>query len=190
MSRMVNAVRRMAAEQDAQQGQNRFATVQSVDPARHLARVMLQPEGVLTGWLPIGTMAAGAGWGITAALTPGQQVFVSPDSGDGQHGVILCAVHSEASAPSVAFSNATETGDGTPAQPGELLLRHALGACIRLCADGTIYMQGTVNIRGDLHVQGDVFDQIGKLDGLRQHYNQHTHQAPNGPTGRPTPLDP
>lgn len=190
MTHLANAIRRMAAEQDATQGQNRFAVVQSVDPNKHVARVMLQPEHVLTGWLPILTVAAGPGWGMAAQLTPGQQVLVTPDSGDGQHGVILGAVHSEASAPPVAYSGTRETGTGTPAQPGEWMVRHVSGSCIRLCNDGSIYMQGNINIRGNLHVEGDVSDRIGQLDGLRQHYNQHTHQAPNGPTGRPTPLDP
>ena len=190
MSSMANAIRRMAAEQDAGLGQNRFGTVQSVDPVRHMAKVLLQPEEVLTGWLPIVTTAAGAGWGMTAALTAGQQVFVAADSGDGQHGVILGAVHSSAAMPGKAFSTTTENGNGTPAQPGEFLLRHASGSCLRLCADGTVYIQGDVNIRGNLHVEGNVSDLIGTLDGLRQHYNLHKHMAPNGQTGLPVAQDP
>ena len=190
MNQMANAIRRMAAQQDAGLGQNRFGTVQSVDPVLHLAKVLLQPEEVLTGWLPIVTTTAGAGWGITAALTAGQQVFVAADSGDGQHGVILGAVHSSAAMPGVAYSNTTETGDGTPAQPGEILLRHASGACLRLCADGTVYIQGDVNIRGNLHVEGDLSDRTGMLNGLRQHYNTHRHSAPGGTTGFPYSQDP
>ena len=185
-----NAMRRIAAQQDAGMGQGRFGIVQSVDAAQHMVRVTIKPEGVVTGWLPVVTMAAGPGWGMNIGLTPGQQVYVASDSGDGQHGVVLGAVHSQASLPPKTYSANAETGDGTPAQPGEVVIRHASGACIRLCADGSIYMQGPVNIRGDLHVQGDVFDKIGRLDGLRQHYNTHTHQAPNGATGAPTPLDP
>ena len=53
MTHMMNAMRRVAAQQDAGIGQNRFGIVQSVDPVRHLAKVMLQPDAVLTGWLPI-----------------------------------------------------------------------------------------------------------------------------------------
>ena len=51
MDRFLNAVKAHAGALDRGQGQPRFATVASVDPARYAARVSLQPEGVLTGWV-------------------------------------------------------------------------------------------------------------------------------------------
>jgi len=53
MDRFLNVLKAHASALDRAQGQPRFALVASVDPARYAARVTLQPEGVLTGWLPI-----------------------------------------------------------------------------------------------------------------------------------------
>lgn len=156
MDRLLNALKRQAAAQDAQGGQPRFGVVTSVDPLAGTARVQLQPDGVLTGWLPILSPWAGAGWGMSCPPSPGDQVLVLPQEGDAEHGAVVARVWS-ASAPAPA----------TPA--GELWLTHRTGSFIRLLNNGT------VSIKGDLHVQGQLFDQHGSLDGLRQHFNQHRH---------------
>ncbi len=178
--RFMNAMRRQAAQQDASSGQPRWGTVANVDSANQLARVLLQPDGVLTGWLPIASAGAGPGWGVVSIPTAGQQAFVIPDGGDAQHGVIVGFGHSTASAPPKVPSAAAGDGNSpSNGQPGETLLVHASGACIRLCADGTIYIRAPqVNIDGDLHVSGDVFDRKdahGTLQTLRAAHNQHHH---------------
>ena len=53
MDRLLNAIKAHSGAQDAAAGQPRFGTVTSVDPAAATARVQLQPDGVLTGWLPV-----------------------------------------------------------------------------------------------------------------------------------------
>ncbi len=156
MQRFVNAMKAHAAALDAARGQPRFATVVSVDPARHAARVNLQPEGVLSGWLPVLSPWVGAGWGMACAPQPGQQVLVLPQDGEAEHGVVAGMAWSDANA--------------APAAPvGELWLVHQSGSFLKLLNDGT------VRINGDLHVQGDVYDRHGSLDRLRGHYNAHTH---------------
>ena len=64
MDQLLNALKAQSAAQDATAGQPRFGVVSSVDPATGTARVQLQPEGVLTGWLPVLSPWVGAGWGI------------------------------------------------------------------------------------------------------------------------------
>lgn len=163
MDRFLNAIKRHAAAQDAQGGQPRFGLVTSVDPAAGTARVALQPEGVLTGWLPFLSPWVGAGWGMSCPPLPGDQVLVLPQEGDAEHGVIMGRGWS-ASAPAPA----------TPA--GELWLTHRSGSFLRLLNDGT------VSVKGDLHVQGQIFDRHGSLDGLRQNYNQHRHSVQKNQT--------
>lgn len=167
MDRLLNALKAQAASLDRSLGQPRFGVVASVDPARYAARVSLQPEGVLTGWLPVLSAWAGAGWGAVCLPAPGDQVLVVPQEGDAEHGVIVGACYSDAVRAPVA-----------PA--GELWLVHRSGAALQLCNDGT------VRIAGDLHVAGDVYDRQGSLARLRGHYDAHTHASLSSP---PHPQD-
>ena len=98
---------------------------------------------------------------------PGDQVLVLAQEGDAEHGVVVGG----------CFSDRRPAPAGAV---GELVLRHASGAVLRLANDGT------VRITGDLHVSGRVFDGHGALDTLRIHYNQHGHASLSGP---PSPQD-
>ena len=172
MHRFLNVLKAQSAALEAGRGRPRFATVVSVDPARHAARVALQPEGVVTGWLPVLSPWVGAGWGMAVPPMPGQQVLVLPQDGEGDQGVVVGGAWSDA-AP-------------TPGAPvGELWLVHQSGSFIKLVGDGT------VQINGDLHVNGDVYDRHGSLDRLRGNYNAHTHPDPQGGvTGTTSNPDP
>ncbi len=171
MDRLINAMKGFSGSQDASAGQPRFGKVTSVDPANGTVRVQLQPEGILTGWLPLLSPWVGNGWGLSAPPGVGDQVFVLPQEGDAEHGVVVGRAWSE-----------TSVVPNTPV--GELWITHKSGSFLRLRNDGTI------SIRGDLHVDGEVYDRHGSLDQLRSHYNQHTHSDPQGgTTSLPTPQD-
>ncbi len=171
MERFLNAMKGQAGALDQGQGQPRFGTVASVDPQHYTARVTLQPEGVLSGWLPILSAWIGNGWGMVALPSPGDQVLVIAQEGQADHGVIVGR----------AFSDQAQ-----PPQPaaGEFWLVHQSGSFLKLASDGT------VRINGDLHVAGDVYDAKGSLDRLRQHYDAHTHtDSRGGGTSNPNPQD-
>lgn len=174
MRRLSNAVKAHAAGLDAQAAAPRYGTVQSVNAADCNVRVLLQPEGVLSGWLPVLMPALGPGWGVVALPAVQQQVLVLAEYDDAESGVVVGAA---ASQPSPAPSAASLPGGAvTPAQPGEVLLVGAAGAVVRLCADGTIYLQAPlVRVAGDLMVQGEVSDRHGSLDRLRGCYDAHVH---------------
>ena len=53
MERLLNVIKQYAGGLDQGGGQPRFGIVTSVNPAAATARVTLQPEGVLSGWLPV-----------------------------------------------------------------------------------------------------------------------------------------
>ena len=167
MQRLLNALKAQAGALDQGAAQPRFAVVTSVDPSTATARVTLQPEGVLSGWLPVLTPWAGNGWGLVCLPSPGDQVLVVAQEGHSDHGVIVGAAFSATASPPAAPS-------------GELWLVHQSGSFIKLVADGSI------QIKGDLHVAGDVYDSEGSLNRLRQHYDAHTHPGVSGP---PSPQD-
>ncbi|MDD2860413.1 MAG: phage baseplate assembly protein V [Acidiphilium sp.] len=166
-----NAVKARAAALDGLSGQARFGVVASFDTAAYAARVMMQPENLLSGWLPVLTSWVGGGWGMAAPLSPGDQVLVLGQEGDSEQAVVLGRVWSSADAP--------------PATPvGEFWLVHQSGSFIKLRNDGTIAMQAsTVSIEGNLMVSGEISDlggQHGSVDALRQGYDGHVHPDPQG----------
>lgn len=167
MERLMNALKAQAGALDQTRGQPRLALVTSVDPATATARVTLQPEGVLSGWLPIATAWSGAGWGLTCPPTPGDQVLVLPQEGDAEHGIIVARLFSASQPPPQAPS-------------GEFWVVHQSGSSLKLLNDGT------VRIKGDLRVEGDVYDMHGPLSALRTHYDQHRHASAGS---LPSPQD-
>lgn len=169
--RLSNAIKSHAASLDQSSGQVKFGTVTSVNSQKGTARVLIQPEKVLSGWLPVLSQWVGNGWGMVCPPNPGDQVLLVPQEGDVEQGIIIGRSFSTTQMPPVA-----------PA--GEFWLMHQGGSFFKLCNDGTI------RINGDVHVQGDVYDQHGPLSGLRAHYNSHTHSVPpNETTSAPSPLD-
>lgn len=207
-----------AASQVLQQvGQNRWGVVKSVrkSDTGYMARLMIQPEGVMTGWLPVLSPMVGAGWGLVSPPAVDMQAFVASDTGDGHHGVILGMAYSTSNMPPVPHSAFDQT-DGTPVDQGEIVLVSKSGAVLRLCDDGTIHIKGDVRIDGNLTVdktitsrngdiiaskgniiatqaditaqKGNVSDTHGSLDRLRQHYDTHTHGGNGGwPTAQQDP---
>ena len=156
MDRLLNTLKAQGASQDQAAGVPRFGTVSSVDPATATARVMLQPEGVLTGWLPLLSPWVGNGWGLVCSPSPGDQVLVLPQEGDAEHGLIVAACWSSKATPPAA-------------PPGEFWLVHRSGSSLKLQNDGAVH------VNGDLHVAGDVYDSHGSMTALRAHYNTHVH---------------
>ncbi len=161
MQRLRDAIRTQAGMVGRTLGQPRFGTITSFNLDDYTARVKLQPEGIVTGWLPVLSSWTGSGWGMVCPLAAGDQVLVLPQEGDTEHGIIIGRAYSKASPPPKAAT-------------GELWIVHASGCCLKLKADGT------VAITGDLHVLGDVYDTHGSLSRLRGIFNSHTHRVPSG----------
>lgn len=182
MDRFLNALKAQSAAQDHSFGQPRFATVTSVDPTRPAVRVAVQPEGVISGWLPLLSPWIGAGWGMVCPPSPGDQVLILAQEGNADHGVVIGRAWSDQAR--------------TPQAPsGDLWLVHQTGSYIKLTQDGTIRMQGDLHLTGGLYATGnatitgnvrtvgsitatgDVSDGTGSLSRLRGHYDGHVHGA-------------
>lgn len=191
MDRYVAAINRAAQQAAASVPQGRFGLVQSVDGARAAARVLIQPEGVLTGWLPIMMASAGSGWGAMTVPGLGDMAFLVPDAGS-QDYVIVGFGHNDQRRP--ASVPAAIGGGAAPAKAGEVVLTHSTGTVLRLADDGSVYIRGAVNIEGDLKVSGEIRDlngTRGTIDDLRAAYDGHTHSDPQGGSvGPPSDVTP
>ena len=158
---LMNAIMRRVERVVASMAQDRHATVEGVNPNDHTVRVRIQPEGILTGWIPLNSVAVGPA-AIVCPASAGDQVIVSPAEGDADSWRVTSRVFDTTSPPQQGPTT------GQPVQPGEIGI---------FAGSAYLHMSGgKVFLGGDLHVDGDIYDKLGKLDDLRQHYNQHKHR--------------
>lgn len=74
-------------------------TVSSRQASPPSVKVILQPYGVETGWLRIGVLYAGNGFGFVAVPPEGQAVKVIFDMGDKSSGTVVCDVYNDIDVP-------------------------------------------------------------------------------------------
>jgi phage baseplate assembly protein V len=124
--------------------------ITSVDPQTYMAKVMLEPWGIETGWLPLGTMSAGNGWGLFHLPPDETEVVVDFIGGDVNNGRVRCVFHNDTDAPIAGLVQ------------GEILLKHSSGSLLHFDADGNVNLV----VANDLNavVQGDT--QISALGDI------------------------
>jgi phage baseplate assembly protein gpV len=146
----------------------RAGLVTSWDPVNHLAKVMFQPEGHETGWIPVHTMAAADGVGLMTGLTPGDgkttgdQVEVEYQEGDFETGAIVSRIHSQVDKPPMVMS-------------GEQMLISPFGSSVKIAMDGSI----TLTDKGGSVVKQDGTGQISVMPGS----GKNVFLGGNGTTG-------
>ena len=175
-----NALRRDTESIVASIAQPRYATVASVDPAAHAIRVTIQPEGVLSGWIPdASAVSAGGGFGIVSPPSVGDQVLVVHAHGDADHPVVVGRVFSSVDVPptSPITNKAVQPGEVGVFLPGGAFL-HATG--------GQWHIKGDLIVDGNVSSTMNVSDVHGSLDRLRGNYDGHDHMQSVGTT---TKLD-
>ena len=170
-------IKRHAVQAAMQLGVPRFGIVESVDTATYAAKVTLQPDGELTGWLPIMAMAIGSGWGIAFPPNTGDQVLVVPHEGDADSLVIVGFVYSQQQVPPNAAA-------------GEFWLVHKTGSYFKMTNDGNIQSQAPIwTHTGAFHATGEVIRGWGTADQVT--LGGHTHDQPNDSAGDgEAPTDP
>ena len=176
MQEFLNSIKWIANGLDRQMGHPRIGIVQSVNPNDCTARVFTQPDGTLSGWLPVATQWVGAGWGFVCPPSPGDQVVVVPHDGDADNGIIVGRIY----APQ---GNARPP----PAPSGEFWLVHESGSFIKMLNTGAIQSNGTWNHTGEFTATGAIIAGYGGGDQVGLQTHKHT-QPPDsaGNTEQPT----
>ncbi len=101
-------------------------TITSADPTKYMAKVLLQPLGIETGWLPIGTLYAGPGFGLVALPDVGTEVTVLFEHGDLNCGKVLCCNFNDSDAPPAGLL------------PGEVVMLHKSGSLLKFDVGGDV----------------------------------------------------
>jgi phage baseplate assembly protein V len=148
-ARVANHSRLQAALAAGKVGKPKGGLVTDYDPEAHAVKVLLQPEGIETGWLTISTAMAGPGYGVFAGPMNGVQAMVSFLEGDREVGWVTGFLPSDADAP--------------PSVPaGEIWIVHKDGGFLKLTNDKAVRVNSTdkliIVVEGDatLTVNGDL----------------------------------
>lgn len=178
MSDLLNIIRREIERARAQDARTRLGIVTSYDADNYLAKVVIQPEGHETGWLPIAAPYVGNGWGLFAPPSIGDQVEVEYQEDCDQAGFICHRLYNDEDRPIGGV------------KPGEFFIVHKSGSYVKLKNNGDIEIHAAGNIKssasrwdheGDLFVQGNVSDTNGSMQEMRDIYNSHTGHGSGGP---------
>lgn len=126
MSEYYNAHKRAASFVGGLQGVGRWGTISSTrkTDTGYEVRVTFQPDGNLSGWLPVLTPMVGSGWGLVTPPAVNAQAFVMPDSGYAEHGVVCGLTFSSQMMPPQPKVNGAET----PVSEGQFALVHKNGS--------------------------------------------------------------
>ena len=175
MRHILNAMRREAANVLGDVALPSSGIVTSYDPGKYAVRLALQPEGNLTGWIPLLTVWVGNGWGITCPPSIGDLVEVTFLNGDIDSGVAGMRVFNDADVP-----------PSTPS--GEFWLVHKSGSLMKFHNDGSIEIKGaTINSTGEWNHTGTITASVDVVGGGKS-LATHIHSgvaAGNANTGGP-----
>jgi hypothetical protein len=170
-----NHVKSIVQQQLARQGVTRWGIVDTYNPGTGEAKVKLQPDDVLTGWLPVAFTATGAASGMIPP-SPGDQVVVHADCSDMENGIVAMSAHGGATQPPISPVT------GKPPQPGEIWF--ALGPLYFHMTGGNIFMGGgDIFLNGSIIASGNGFFGAGGPDAVD--VLSHTHLYTPG-SGDPT----
>ena len=190
MRSLQNIMRMQATNAFGDRASTRLAIVDSYDPNTYSAKVRIQPEDIISGWLPVLSQWVGNGWGMFAPPAIGDLVEVQFQEDSFQAGLICQRFFNDINRPlnvpsgefwlqhkSGAFFKLLNNGSAT--------FSDGKGATVTLNGDGTISSTAsTWTHTGHLKVTGDITDQIATnsrtLAGVRSVFNAHVHTDPQG----------
>lgn len=196
MMRLIqNAMRQQAQRAMASVVTSRVGQITSYDPNTFTAKVQLQPDGILTGWLQISSQWIGNGWGLFAAPNIGDMVMVEYINGSLNGGMIVGRFWNLEDLPLAVQSGEFwifhKKGQFIKlTNDGKLSLSDGKGATAILNGDGTISSSGTWTHDGDLTATGTVTGQtdvVGGSTDISLVNHTHTSESPGSPTSPPIP---
>lgn len=132
---LLNLMRQQAESVMGNVSHTRIGTVSSYDPNNYAVKVLLQPDGTETGWLPVGSAWVGNGWGMFAPPSIGTMVKVHFQEGNPEAGLVDVGHFNDGARPV-----------NTPA--GAFYLIHTTGSALKIKNDGSIDLitHGVLNV--------------------------------------------
>ena len=173
MDILVNQIKQLANMENIGKAYIRPGVIQNYDPTLYRVKVLLPPEDVVTGWIPL------TSWGEIMPPKINTQVTVLFINGDLNNGIVLGKVFSRANPPPT---------DSSVTQPGSFLLKTKNGTVIKITNSGQIEVNAidgqSIVVDSDTNVLiGDTTQVLKRLvkETIKDLYNQHEHPGPNMP---------
>ncbi len=186
-----NLMRREAERVQSRQAATLMGIVSAYNPAKYTAKVVLQPDGQETGFIPIGTPWIG--------------FYAPPSQGD------MVDVHFQEWGKGAPYISLRFYGNKRPpqaVQSGEMWYVHKTGSTFRLTndgkvtiadkagsqfilnADGTAILDANLIVNGMIQATGDIIDFYtttgSTMANFRREYDNHEHiDSQNGTTSPP-----
>lgn len=141
-------------------------------------KVSLGPDGPDSGWMPLGCIGVGNGWGVMVGPQIGDQVLCEFVNGDINAGVVVARLHSAVAQP-------------MPVPAGEIWMVHADGAALKFKAGGEVDLTSpaSINLMAPnigLGASGETLQALVTA-ALLAIFNAHTHPV-SGSTAGPTTM--
>jgi uncharacterized protein involved in type VI secretion and phage assembly len=161
MEILLDRMRREAARQQDNVGKTKLGTVTSYDPNNFAVKVMLQPEGIETGWMPVASPLVGNGWGMFLPPSSGDQVIVSFQENGHEVPLATLRLYDDKNRPLIVPS-------------GEMWLVHETGSYLKLTNDGKVSFNASAEIDA-----GNLSNAVLTLatSAIMSIYNGHTHEV-------------
>ncbi|MDE4918542.1 phage baseplate assembly protein V [Cupriavidus metallidurans] len=138
---LANILRAHAQMAQGEKTTHRVGQITAYDPNKYAVRVKFWPDTVeSSGWIPLASTYVGAGWGLVAAPSIGDQVIVAFDREDQDAGVVVGRFFTDVEQPPAAPS-------------GEFWLVHKSGSLLKFHNDGSVELQaaGTMKYTATQH---------------------------------------
>jgi len=133
MKALLNVMRQQASAVLGDLALTSTGIVRSFDPSKYAVRVELQPQGNLTGWIPLTSPWVGNGWGMFCPPTIGDLVEIEFLGGDISSGVAGLRFYNDQDLP-------------LPVPSGEFWLVHKSGSLLKFHNDGTIEVSASARM--------------------------------------------
>ncbi len=190
---MIELIKRVVADMLNLQAKTQYGTITAYNPEDYTVKVLLQPEGVETGWIALTAPWSGNGLGAVFGPMPGTACRVDFAGGVAEAAIAGGRIFDANNPPPVvqagqgaivdkAGSYARFNGDGTV----------TWGASVGITSTTPLLKQvGNMEVTGNLQVDqnviaaGDISDQNGAhgtVGALRNAHNGHDHSDPQGGT--------
>jgi phage baseplate assembly protein V len=140
INQLLNVMRLQAETVSGNVSHTRIGTISSYDPNNYAVKVLFQPDGTQSGWLPLGSAWVGNGWGMFAPPSPGTMVKVHFQEGNPEAGIVDVSFYNDNARPE------SNTFPSVPA--GMFQLVHKTGSAIQLNNDGSV----NIISNGDLNI--------------------------------------
>lgn len=171
MRELQNAMRAQAMLATQDRAHTRLGIVSGYDPNSYSVKVQFPPDTSETGWIPLGALSVGSGWGIYAAPVVGDQISVTFQGGDRDAGVAGLRLFDNQSPPLSVPSGEIWSVHKSGAffkltNDGKARFDDGKGGSVSLNADGTVTSTGTWTHQGDMTVtQGLTVQQDATVNG-------------------------